>query len=122
MAAVKHDVLAESDYRLMMELGIRSVRDGLRWHLIDRGGHYDWSSFLPMLRAAERVGVQVIWDIFHYGWPDDIDVWTPAFVDRFASFAGAQPGLSRKRLTAFPSTRLSTRFPSWPGQVAMPRS
>jgi beta-glucosidase/6-phospho-beta-glucosidase/beta-galactosidase len=42
-----------------------------------------------MLRAAQLAGVQVIWDIFHYGWPDDLDIWRPEFVDRFAAFAGA---------------------------------
>ena len=61
----------------MAELDLRTVRDGLRWHLIETPpGHYDWSSFLPMLRAATAAGVQVIWDLCHYGWPDDIDIWS----------------------------------------------
>jgi hypothetical protein len=28
----------------------------------------------------------VIWDLCHYGWPDDLDIFAPAFVDRFARF------------------------------------
>src|SRR3712207_8963919 len=35
-------------------------------------GRYDWSSFLPMLRAARDRGIQVIWDLCHYGWPENI--------------------------------------------------
>ena len=71
----------------MLEHGIRTVRDGVRWHLIETvPGRYDWSSFLPMLRAAEEVGVQVIWDLCHYGWPDHLDIWRPRFVDGFARF------------------------------------
>ncbi|GLK61424.1 hypothetical protein GCM10017624_35870 [Azotobacter vinelandii] len=53
--------------------------------LIERSpDQYDWSGFLPMLRAAQERGQQVIWDICHYGWPDDLDLWRPAFVERFA--------------------------------------
>jgi len=42
-----------------------------------------------MIRAAQDTGVQVIWDICHYGWPDDIDVFRPEFVTRFRAFARA---------------------------------
>jgi hypothetical protein len=30
-----------------------------------------------------------LWTLFHYGWPDDVNVFTPAFVARFARYAGA---------------------------------
>jgi beta-glucosidase/6-phospho-beta-glucosidase/beta-galactosidase len=33
--------------------------------------------------------MQVIWDLWHYGWPDHIDIFSAAFVDRFAAFAAA---------------------------------
>jgi len=90
IAATRHDLLALEDYSQLAEHGIRTVRDGLRWHLIEATpGHYDWSSLLPMLRAAEAVRTQVMWDLCHYGWPDDLDAFSPAFVDRFAAFAGA---------------------------------
>ena len=90
IAATGHDRAVVLDYRAMLEHGIRTVRDGVRWHLIETvPGRYDWSSFLPMLRAAEEVGVQVIWDLCHYGWPDHLDIWRPRFVDGFARFAAA---------------------------------
>jgi beta-glucosidase/6-phospho-beta-glucosidase/beta-galactosidase len=31
----------------------------------------------------------VIWDLLHYGWPDDLDIWSPRFVDRFARYCAA---------------------------------
>ena len=90
IAATRHDLLALEDYSQLSEHGIRTARDGLRWHLIETTpGQYDWSSLLPMLRAAEAVRTQVIWDLCHYGWPVDLDVFLPAFVDRFAAFAAA---------------------------------
>lgn len=87
IAANQHDIRAEQDYALLQSVGIATARDGLRWHLIDRGGHYNFESFLPMLQAAVRQGVQVIWDLMHYGYPDDLDLFSPAFVDRFARFS-----------------------------------
>ena len=90
IASSQHDRFADHDYRQLAGHGILTVRDGFRWHLIEpSAGAYDWSSIGPMLDAARRSGTQVIWDLLHYGWPDDLDIWRPQFVERFARFAGA---------------------------------
>ena len=89
VSAVQHDVEAESDYSLIRNFGFRSARDGIRWHLVDRGNHYDFASLIPVANAAQNQGVQVIWNLLHYGWPDDLDIFSPRFVDRFGKFAGA---------------------------------
>ena len=90
IAATRHDEHAYIDYRMLRDLGIATVRDALRWHLIEaEPGSYDWSSVLPMLHGARRAGVQVIWDLCHYGIPHDLDIWSPRFLDRFARFAAA---------------------------------
>jgi beta-glucosidase/6-phospho-beta-glucosidase/beta-galactosidase len=103
LAATRHDELAEADYRCLETVGLRTVRDGLRWHLIETSPHrYDWSSALPMIRAARSTGTQVIWDLCHYGWPDDIDIWSAAFVDRFARFAGEAARVMREESEAVP--------------------
>ena len=63
LASTRHDTRAAADYRLLQEAGIRTVRDGLRWHRIEsKPGAYDWSSFLPMLREAHDTGTEVLWD------------------------------------------------------------
>lgn len=103
IASSKHDIMAESDYRQLAGHGISTVRDGFRWHLIEQTpGAYDWSSITPMLTAAKNAGTQVIWDLFHYGWPDDIDIWKPQFVDRFARFAGKAAQLVKDSSDAVP--------------------
>jgi len=90
IAATRHDRFAARDYRMLQEHGMFTARDGIRWHLIEEEpGVYDWTSVLPMLRAAKETEMQVIWDLWHYGWPDDIDIFSPEFVERFAKFAGA---------------------------------
>lgn len=98
-----HDRIAASDYQQLRALGLKTFRDGLRWHLIETAaGRYDWSSFLGMLRAANGAGVQVIWDLFHYGWPDDIDIFDPCFVKRFGRFAAAAARVIRDESDAIP--------------------
>lgn len=103
IAATGHDRNAAEDYRRIMRSGMGSARDGLRWHLIEsRPGHYDWSSFLPMLHAARDVGIEVLWDLCHWGWPDDLDIWSPAFPERFARFAKAVAVLMRNETDNVP--------------------
>jgi beta-glucosidase/6-phospho-beta-glucosidase/beta-galactosidase len=90
IAATAHDRYVEGDYRALARHGLKTIRDGLRWHRIETiPGHYDWSSFLPMVQAAHVTGTEVVWDLAHWGWPEDLDIWSPAFVDRFARFARA---------------------------------
>ena len=99
----RHDVLAETDYRLLQQVGIATVRDGLRWHRIEQQpGVYDWSSFLPMLQASISTGTQVIWDLCHWGLPHDIDIFSPAFSDRFAAYARAAALLIRAHTDTVP--------------------
>src|SRR3954447_15215000 len=90
ITATRHDLLALEDYQQLRQHGIRAARDGVRWHRVEAvPGRYDWSSLLPMLRAAETADVQVVWDLCHYGWPDHVDVFSAAFVDHFARYATA---------------------------------
>lgn len=97
--ATGHDRHVGNDYRQLREIGIRTVRDGVRWHLIERQpGRFDWSSWLPALEAAEAGGMQVIWDLFHYGMPDHRALADADFPQRFTDFAMAavevQQGIS----------------------------
>lgn len=90
LAATGHDRHAAADYRQLADHGIRAGRDAARWHLIEPApGRYDFASLTPMVTAARDSGTQIVWDLLHYGWPDDLDIWSPAFVDRFAGFARA---------------------------------
>ena len=88
VGATAHDRFARQDYQRLADIGICVARDGLRWHLIEQSpGIYDFSSVVPMLKAAQDARVLVIWDILHYGWPDDIDIFSEAFPARLGAFA-----------------------------------
>jgi len=118
LTATGHDRWPAQDYAALQGYGIRTVRDGLRWHLIERRpGEYDWSSFVRQLHAAQATGTQVIWDLCHYGWPDDLDIWQPRFVERFARFAAAAARLVRDESTgvAFYAPINEISFWAWAG-------
>ena len=83
-----HAQHALADYRACAAHCLHTVRDGLRWHLIEQApGRFDWSSWLPMVEAAAAAGVEVIWDLFHYGSPDFLDQGSEAFIEHYARFA-----------------------------------
>ncbi|MDQ0668365.1 beta-glucosidase [Pseudomonas sp. W2I6] len=118
LADTGHARWAQRDYRQLAGLNVGCARDGLRWHLIERSpGRYDWSSVLGMLRAARDQQVQVIWDLCHYGYPDGLDIWQPAFVERFARFAGAVARLMTEEGISVPfySPVNEISFWSWAG-------
>ncbi len=90
LASTAHDRLALRDYIALRHFGIRTVRDGIRWHLIERTpGQYRFAADLPLVRAAQRTGTQVVWDVCHYGWPDDLSPFDPQFGQRLAGLARA---------------------------------
>src|SRR5512145_1534127 len=53
ISSTRHDEFAVEDYSRLQAVGMRTARDGVRWHLIERpAGRYDFSSLVPMLQAA----------------------------------------------------------------------
>jgi beta-glucosidase/6-phospho-beta-glucosidase/beta-galactosidase len=87
IAATQHDVQVDEDYARLRSVGMRTVRDAVRWPLVERGGVFDFSSLAPMVVAAERHGMQVMWTLLHYGVPDDVDMFSDEFPARFARFS-----------------------------------
>ena len=86
--STRHEEFVASDYRLLHNSGITTARDGIAWHTIEANpGRYDFSSAVRMVRAARRTKTQVIWDLFHFGWPDWLDILSPEFVTRYGRFA-----------------------------------
>jgi beta-glucosidase/6-phospho-beta-glucosidase/beta-galactosidase len=89
IAATHHDRHADADYRALSQVGICAAREAIRWPLVDRGGTYNFSSVRPFVEASRKHRVEVIWDLFHYGFPDGLDIFSNQFVDRFARYCAA---------------------------------
>lgn len=89
VSATHHDKHADEDYQRLRDVGIYAAREAIRWPLVDRRRQYDFSSVEPFLQASRNYGIDVIWDLFHYGYPEDIDIFSNAFPERFADYCYA---------------------------------
>jgi hypothetical protein len=90
---------ADADYRRLREVGIRAVRDGIRWPLVDKGRRcFDFSSVEPLVRAARKYRVEVVWDLFHFGYPAGLNPLSADFASRFAEYCAACARYLRDRL------------------------
>ena len=90
IASTRHDEFAEQDFQRLRDINISSCRDGLRWHLIEMEPfRYDFDSAKNQIAAAQKTGTEVIWDLFHYGYPDDLDIFSENFIERFVAFSRA---------------------------------
>ncbi|MCE6992650.1 amine oxidase [Dyadobacter sp. CY323] len=85
-----HLDLVREDYARICSVGIKTVREGLRWSVVEfRPYQYNFSVALDMMRAADEYDVQQIWDICHFGYPDDLTPFHPHFTSRFVSLCKA---------------------------------
>ncbi|WP_367949181.1 hypothetical protein [Hymenobacter sp. BRD128] len=85
-----HLPLIDQDYADLGQLKVKTVREGIRWAMIEKTPYqYDWSTVKLMLDAGERHGIQQVWDICHFGYPDDLTPLHPMFARRFAAVCRA---------------------------------
>ncbi len=89
ISATQHDIAVADDYKRLRLAGLRTAREGVRWNLVQRGGRFDFSSLEPFLAAATLHGIELIHDLFHFGYPDDIDLFSADFPRRFAEYCYA---------------------------------
>jgi beta-glucosidase/6-phospho-beta-glucosidase/beta-galactosidase len=100
LKATKHDEYCPLDYKLIKEIGIQTVREGLAWSRIDKGqGYYNFSLFDPILQAGKEEGIQQIWDLNHFDYPISVDPFSPEFITRFAEYARRAVAYIRKYQT-----------------------
>jgi beta-glucosidase/6-phospho-beta-glucosidase/beta-galactosidase len=97
IAATHHDRHVDEDYARLRAVGIRAAREAIRWPLVDRGGRYDFGSAQGFIDAANRHGIEVVWDLFHYGYPADLDPFGEEFARRFAGYCHAAARWVRER-------------------------
>ncbi len=113
-----HDVLVEEDYARLIPLNLFTVREGICWNAVEKSpGKYDWTEVTHRIKAGQQYGIQQIWDIFHFGYPDDLSPLHPRFTERFANvcrdFARLWRSLTDETLIVTPVNEIS--FISWLG-------
>jgi beta-glucosidase/6-phospho-beta-glucosidase/beta-galactosidase len=112
----QHDTRVDEDYRELRELGILTVREGICWSLVEpRTGFYDFTEVLCRIQSAQKYGIEQIWDIIHFGYPDDMYPTHPNFTARFVALCEAFTRFylnnSHEELKVVPINEIS--FISW---------
>ncbi len=114
-----HLQMLDEDYTDLQPFGVKTVREGIRWAYIEKTPyHYDWSTVKTMLDAGKRHGIQQVWDMCHFGFPDDLTPLHPMFARRFAALCRAFVNFYRSErpdgvLIVTPINEVS--FLSWAG-------
>lgn len=83
----QHDRLLDDDYRLMKAAGTVGVRDSARWYLTNPApGVYNWEWLDRVVDAAQRHELKLYLDVWHYGYPDWLNLLDPDAPTHFADF------------------------------------
>jgi hypothetical protein len=97
LKSTDHERFALEDFKRLQPYGIRTVRTAARWHLIEEiPGQFDFRSLKVILDAAEATETEVLLDLLHFGWPDDVELLSTSFAERFRRFTQAVAGFLRK--------------------------
>ncbi len=112
----QHDIRVAEDYRLLSNLGIRTVREGICWSEVEKQpGEYNFLEVLNRMNVAREFGIQQIWDLIHFGYPDGLFPTHPHFGRRFEGLCRALARFYKKHfaepLLVVPVNEIS--FLSW---------
>lgn len=98
----EHHIRVSEDYDLLSFLGINVIREGVCWSAVEVSPYvFNFSYLKQRLDEAEKKGMQIMWDLCHFGYPDGIYPTHPLFTDRFMSYCRAF-ALFHKKYTSEP--------------------
>ena len=85
-----HSEAIYEDYSKLKDFNISTVREGIRWSFVEKQPYqYDFSVVACMIKAAKHYNIQQVWDLCHFGYPDDLTPLHPMFARRFAALCKA---------------------------------
>lgn len=85
---IRHDEFLETDYELLVNAGCVGVRDAAWWYVSHPApGTFDWTWLDRVVTAAEKYKLKLYLDLWHYGYPDWLDILSPDAPMHFADFA-----------------------------------
>ena len=97
---IQHDTRLDEDYALLTSIGCAGVRDAARWYITHPAPHcFEWAWIDRMVESAGKHGLPLYLDLWHYGYPDWMDILAPDAPQHFAEFAAAiaaKAGRSRR--------------------------
>ena len=85
-ALTDHQRQFSSDYLALQQFGIRTVRESVGWRQMEADPQGTFATLRGKMEAAHQLGIQINWTFCHYGWPEDLELFSDAFITRFAAF------------------------------------
>ena len=123
----RHRERWREDLALARDTGADAVRYGITWPEVETApGVYDWTSTDPIVDEFDRLGLEPIWDLVHFGVPKHLagGFLDPRFPDAFAAYAGAFAERYRgrvRKLTPLNEPYITTYFRAgkaiWPPRL-----
>jgi beta-glucosidase/6-phospho-beta-glucosidase/beta-galactosidase len=112
----EHNTRALEDYQALAGLGIFVAREGICWSAVEKLPYvFDFTEVGTRIKAAEETGMQLIWDLCHFGYPDGLYPTHPHFCARFealcTAFSVFHKAITRQELFVVPINEIS--FLSW---------
>ena len=84
----RHDERLDQDYQLLADIGMIGVRDAARWYVTHPApGQFDWTWLDRVVAAADKYKLVLYLDLWHYGYPEWLDLMAPDAPHHFAEFA-----------------------------------
>jgi hypothetical protein len=85
---IRHDEFLEHDYQLMKDIGCVGIRDAARWYITHSApGKFDWIWLDKVVESAQKIGLVLYLDLWHYGYPDWLNIMNTDAPVHFAEFA-----------------------------------
>jgi len=112
----RHRERWREDLALARDTGADAVRYGITWPEIEVApGRYRWGAVDLVVDEFERLGLEPIWDLVHFGVPAHLagGFLDPAFPNAFAAYAGAFAARYRgrvRKLTPLNEPYITTYF------------
>jgi beta-glucosidase/6-phospho-beta-glucosidase/beta-galactosidase len=91
LAKTGHYENVETDLRLVRETGIRYLRYGIPFHVVNPAPDaFDWAFVDRAMGTCRELGIEPIVDLLHFGVPDDVrDFQNRGLPERFRAYAAA---------------------------------
>ncbi|ORM63926.1 hypothetical protein HA45_12425 [Pantoea rodasii] len=86
-AANAHASRCNEDYANLQSFGIQTVRESIGWRLASSNPQQQRQHLSEKMHFAQRHSIQINWTLCHYGFPEDLPLFDPEFVVRFAEWS-----------------------------------
>ena len=85
---IRHDEFLDTDYQLLANAGCVGVRDAAWWYISHPAPDtFNWSWLDRVVATAEKYDLKLYLDLWHYGYPDWLDILSHDAPLHFADFA-----------------------------------